>query len=89
MCFHIYKLTVYKQISPLTAIFSIHNKKDPIKSFAKWLQVIHDAEADLELTKIETEKLRDKLAQMRLRLRENQTGKGMSAGHHFNNICST
>ncbi|XP_025110079.1 putative IQ motif and ankyrin repeat domain-containing protein [Pomacea canaliculata] len=39
------------------------------------LQVIHDAEADLELTKIETEKLRDKLAQMRLRLRENQTGK--------------
>ena len=42
-------------------------------------QTVHDAEADLEIAKIDMEKVRDKLSKMRLLLREQQTGEGEAA----------
>ncbi|XP_076463070.1 IQ motif and ankyrin repeat domain-containing protein 1-like [Babylonia areolata] len=44
------------------------------------LQTIHDAEADLEVTKIDVEKARDKLAKIRLLLREKTTGEAGEIG---------
>ena len=42
----------------------------------QFLQTITDAETDLEIAKIDTEKARDKLSKIRLLLREAKTGEG-------------
>ncbi|KAL5017302.1 hypothetical protein ScPMuIL_006891 [Solemya velum] len=44
------------------------------------LQAIHDAEDELEILKLDTEKARDKLSQAKLRLREQQKGNQESLG---------